>query len=272
MDKNPLLKACRHLLNPIVRMLIRNGITWREFAELSKEVYVDTARRDYGLQGRPTNAARVALLTGLSRREVGRIKNAPQQTAAPTGPQDRISTILTNWHLDPDFCDKNGDPRLLTETGPTASIEQLFRRYAGDTPHGALLKELMQLELVAKDGNWYRVTARSYVRSQSDPNLIEQAGVTLHDHATTTTFNTNADRSESPRFDRMATALNFPTSRARQFHNLLETKGQAFLEELDQWLAKHSGDEASAAPDDTLRIGVGVYLIHDEAHGSTQHD
>ena len=37
-------------------------------------VYVDVAGRDYGLQGRPTNASRVAMITGLSRREVSRVR------------------------------------------------------------------------------------------------------------------------------------------------------------------------------------------------------
>jgi hypothetical protein len=50
-------------------------VTWAELADLSKEVFVDVAGCDYGLQGRPTNASRVAMITGLSRREVARLRN-----------------------------------------------------------------------------------------------------------------------------------------------------------------------------------------------------
>ena len=46
MLKQQVLAACRHLLAPIVRWLLRSGVTWAEFAELSKEVYVEVARRD----------------------------------------------------------------------------------------------------------------------------------------------------------------------------------------------------------------------------------
>ncbi len=58
----------RPLMAPIVRVMLRSGVSWGEFAELLKEVFVDVARRDHGRQGRPTNTARVAMITGLSRR------------------------------------------------------------------------------------------------------------------------------------------------------------------------------------------------------------
>ena len=74
-QQQPIKNACHHLLRPVVRMLLRSGITWKDFAELSKGVFVEVAREDYGLRGRPTNSSRVALLTGLSRREVARVRD-----------------------------------------------------------------------------------------------------------------------------------------------------------------------------------------------------
>lgn len=271
MIKDQVLKACRHLLAPIARLLIRNGVTWSEFAELGKEVYVDVARRDYGLQGRPTNSARVALLTGLSRREVGRVKNVLLgESDSHDAPEDRISRILSSWHLDPDFCDSSGNPAQLTETGATRSIELLFKRNAGDTPHGALLKELIHLGLVVVEGDRYRVTARDYVRAPSDPDMIRQAGVALHDHGNTVVHNTNAERKEPARFDRMATSLSFPAELAEQFNQLVEQNGQQFLEEMDQWLAEHEDAGTRMDSRRSLRIGVGVYLIQDDSQGNSE--
>ena len=275
MVKSQVLEACRHLLAPVVRLLIRNGVTWNEFSELGKAVYVDVARRDYGLQGRPTNSARVALLTGLSRREVGRVKNLLLSTEPgidPEAPQDRISRILASWHLDPDFHDATGTPLPLPETGAEASIETLFKRYAGDTPHGALLKELLRLGLVVPEDDHYRVTARSYVRAQTDPNMVHQAGVALHDHGATVVHNCNAERSGPPRFDRMATSLSFPAEHADRFRQLVEQKGQLFLEQMDRWLSDHEDDPPSEGNARSLRIGVGLYFIHDDSQGTSKHE
>ena len=62
------LSACRLWLKPVARWLLRSGVTWKEFAELARSAFVDTAFEEFGIRGRPTNVSRVALLTGLSRR------------------------------------------------------------------------------------------------------------------------------------------------------------------------------------------------------------
>lgn len=269
MIKQEVLSACRRLLAPIVRLLLRSGVTWSEFAELGKEVYVDVARRDYGLQGRPTNAARVALMTGLSRREVARVRNVLIGEAAPeTAPSDRISHVLTSWHLDPEFSAGDGSPAALAEFGEQGSFEALLKRYAGDTPHGALKKEMLQLGLVVREEDRLRVAARSYVRSSGDPAMIRQAGITLRDHAATVVHNCDAHRTTPARFDRMATCVSFPASRIEEFQRLIADRGQAFLEEIDAWLSARQIAPASAPDDRIVRTGVGIFLIYDDSRGT----
>ena len=138
--KEAIFQACRHFLRPVVRFLLRNGVTWDEFKELSKDMYVDVARAEYGIQGRPTNNARVAVITGLSRREFARIRDKLLEGAeSPDLRQgNRISKILTGWHVDPEFLGEDGRPKDLLTTGPTGSLSSLLKRYAGDLPHGSL--------------------------------------------------------------------------------------------------------------------------------------
>ncbi|HXR91850.1 MAG TPA: DUF6502 family protein, partial [Steroidobacteraceae bacterium] len=64
------LQATHQWLKPLVHVLLSCGITWREFAELSKTTYVEVATRQFGKRGRPTNVSRTAILTGLVRRDV----------------------------------------------------------------------------------------------------------------------------------------------------------------------------------------------------------
>jgi hypothetical protein len=253
-----------------VRVLLRNGVTWREFAEIGKELFVEVARSDYGIQGRPTNTARVALMTGLSRRDVMRVKAAltgeqPRIEPAP----NRISQILTAWHLDADFLGADGKPAALPQSGDGASLATLLKRYAGDMPHGAVLKELEQLGLVEAVATGYRVTSRNYIRSAADPDLMRLAGVALHDHAATIAHNVDANRTEPARFERMATTPALPRRRVAAFRAFLEIEAQAFLERIDAWLADNSRvDSKSAtrrsAEERTVRAGVGVFVIQDE--------
>ena len=67
-------KVLAGVLAPLARTLLRCGVSYTEFAELSKRAFVDAASKDYGVRNRPTNIARVAVMTGLTRKEVSRIR------------------------------------------------------------------------------------------------------------------------------------------------------------------------------------------------------
>jgi hypothetical protein len=276
MNKTQVLSALRHVLRPLVRVVLRNGVTWNQFEELGKEVFVQIAREDYGLQGRPTNNARVALITGLSRREVMRVKAVLLGQNDPTTPAPgRISQILTAWHVDPLFLAADGTPALLPASGDGPSIATLLRRHAGDSPHGAVLKELQDLGLVVRTAQGFRVLARDYIRSAADPDLLRQAGAALHDHATTVAHNVDAKRKGPARFERMATHRSFPRRHLREFDAYVETEGRLFLERIDAWLTARAaaGRDTPAATDKsepTARVGVGLYRIHEEERGKRQ--
>jgi len=250
-----------------VRLCIRNSVPWSEFAELTKQAFVKVARADYGLQGRPTNVARVALLTGLSRREVTRVKNLlAGRTDAGTHPGSRISQILTGWHVDPEFLDADGGPAILARAGETGSVEALLGRYAGDMPHGAVLKEMEHIGLVEPAGSGWRVTAREYVRSPADPDMLRQASVALHDHATTVVHNVDTNRETAARFERMASRRGVPEHLVAAFEKFASARAQALLEEVDGWLEDHADATGkSVAAGRTKRLGLGIYLINDDS-------
>ena len=266
MIKQRVLAACRHLLAPVVRLLLRSGVTWAEFADLGKQVFVDVARRDYGIQGRPTNNSRVAMITGLSRREVARVRDVLiGEIPAPVPPAGRVAQVLSGWHVDPEFLDDEGRPAVLRMSGEQRGLEALLRRYAGDLPHGAFLKELLQLGVVEKAGKkGYRVRARDYLRGPADPDIVRQLGVALHDHAVTLTHNVNTDRSEPARFEGMASTPQLAPRYATAFARFAAERGQAFLEEIDAWLVRHEINGSKGEGRRGVRIGLGVYLIRDD--------
>src|SRR5689334_8290342 len=123
------MAATRQWLRPLVHVLIRCGITWREFAEVARTAYVEVATTQFGKRGRPTNVSRTAILTGLSRREVRtqreRIDKAPE---ALRGYVTKASLVLTAWNLEPEFLDGAGKPALLPLVGDGASFTSLLRR------------------------------------------------------------------------------------------------------------------------------------------------
>ena len=254
------IDSCRHLLRPVVRFLLRQGVLWSDFAELAKETYVEIARAEYGIDGRPTNNSRVAMLTGLSRREVARVRDVLLEVVPHEDERkgNRMAKILTGWHTDPEFTGTDGRPRDLTP----ASFEILLRCYAGDLPHTAVKKEMLKHDLVTElDNGYLRVLERDFVYSSLDPEIIRQMGIALNDHGTTLEHNLNEDRVGERRFEGIADNTTVPASAIDEFQSYVEERGLEFLKDIDVWLSEHETDDQGMS---TVRLGAGAYLIRNE--------
>lgn len=260
----PIVNACRLWLRPIARWLLRSGLTWKEFAELSREVFVETATQEFGLRGRPTNVSRVALLTGLARREVRRIQAATREAPAASAEEslNHATRVLTGWHLDADFLEPDGRPRVLPATGPAPSFEVLLKRYAGDIPTTALVKELVKSASIERlpDGS-YRALRRYYMPRQMDGRAVERAGSVLADVATTMEHNLSRAERDPSRFEGRAQNRNIDPRHLPAFRAFVEREAQGLLERVDDWLSTHEAEANAGAQ--SLRLGVGVYAIHD---------
>lgn len=268
--RSVLLESVRLLLRPIVRVLLRGGVPFREFSELAKIAYVDIATREYGIRGRPTNVSRTAILTGLNRRDVARIRQAAPHAMLEAVFMSPGSRILSGWHLNPAFLGENRAPLRLALEGPAPSFQSLVRHYAPDIPHVAMFKELSTAGAVELcDDGTLRVLMRGYIPKAFDPNQIRLWGSILHDVAATLAHNVTRPGEAPPQFERRAIHLNVRRSAAAEFRAFLEDEGQQFLERIDSWLTRHSieGDPWAAAGEqtDTIRLGAGAYLIEDAA-------
>ena len=72
--KGSLLTACRNLLRPLVRILLRHGVGFGEFADAVRASYLDVAKAELVPSGRADTDARLAMLTGMNVRDVHRIR------------------------------------------------------------------------------------------------------------------------------------------------------------------------------------------------------
>ncbi|MBT8131939.1 MAG: hypothetical protein KJO35_06700, partial [Gammaproteobacteria bacterium] len=260
-NKSYVLQACRSMLRPIVRMLLKSGVVHRVFINLSREVYIDVARKEFGLRGRPTSISRTALLTGLARKEVRRIMNiidSDDTMEYEPGNQDRLSRVLSGWHQDKDYLTREGQPLAIPANGPTPSFADLKSRYGGDVPSVAILRELVSCGNVEKTDNLYRPVKRNYAPNPADPKHLLRAGSVMEDVGTTVMRNLYRKDDSEKWLERRASNQNIPVSLVPAFRKMLDTEGQAFLENIDDWLSQH---EDSSDDEETVRVGLGMYII-----------
>ncbi len=150
---NKLNATFLHLLQPIARLFLRFGRGYREYAELSKSAFVVVASEDYGVHGRPTNVSRIAAMTGLTRKEISRIRRRIDDgEGARSDRTTPVREVMDAWRSDAEFLGANGKPAVLSIDGRTGSFRSLIRRFAGDIPEGAMKKELQRIGAVECDG------------------------------------------------------------------------------------------------------------------------
>ncbi len=262
--KDYAVAAARRMLRPALKMLLKHGVMHSEVIELTKEIYVDIARDDYGLRGRPTNVSRVALLTGLGRKEATRIKNKLQQTAdgvQAAGKQDRIARVLAAWYQDADYVNGAGEPLALPLEGPTPSFQSLVARYGGDVPAITLQREMQRVEALRLVDGKVEVLRRNYRLATADPEALTRSGSVMADLGRTVMHNLYHEPDEESRFEARASNINIPTRALPAYREFIYTESQRFLETVDTWLTKHEG---AADEPGSVRLGVGMYWIQDD--------
>ena len=255
------------MLVPLISMLVRAGVTHRAFSMMCKQVFVDVAAREYGIHGRVTNDTRIAMLTGIDRREVKRLKKTlASDEEEPIGlqNQNRVTRLLSGWHQDKEFLDDDGKPKPLSLDDESPSFAELAQRYGGDVTVSALQTEMLRGDVaeILDDG---RIVAlqRYYIPSQHDLDALVRGSVVIRDFGDLLVHNLYiAEPKESIplRFERTATNCFIDREIVPEFQAFLEFEGQAYLERVDQWLTDH--ESADHHSEHNICVGSGAYLIY----------
>ncbi len=260
--------AFRQLLRPLVRILLRHGFSYGDFTDVSKAVFFEVAAEDFSLTGSRSSDSRVAILTGLTRKEVAKQKQLALRREMPSpGSMSRASRVLWGWHQDPDFTGPFDVPLTLSFDKRRPNFVELVKRYSGDMPARAMLEELIRVGAVQQTSEGdYEVLKRSYIPVQATEESINRLGTVMHDLAATLEFNLDPGRVGKARFERRVISDSVSDEAMTEFQELLEVQGQRFLESFDNWLTKHQQtDDLSLKlnknKQSQRRTGVGIYYF-----------
>jgi hypothetical protein len=134
------------LLRPLVRILLRSGMPYGVFADLAKRAYVDVASEEFRIPERRQTVSRVAVITGLSRKEVARVRDLASAEASVAAERcNRAARVIGGWLRDARFLDGSGEPLPLAMEGEGATFSLLVKEFSGDVPAGAVLDELLHV-------------------------------------------------------------------------------------------------------------------------------
>jgi hypothetical protein len=257
--------AVLRLLRPLVRILLRNGVSYSTFSDFVKWVYVDVAIKEFGIEGRKQSTSRVSVITGLSRKEVMRVRKLPKpDDSASTERYNRAARVIAAWRRDKSFLDAEGQPAPLPMAGPDVSFSELVKRFSGDVPVRATLDELIRVGAVERleDGRVSLLT-RTYVPQSSDADKIHILGTDVAHLMSTFDHNLKSDPS-GPFFQRKVAYDNLPDEVLSEFRKHSAKKAQTLLENLDRWLAQHDRDVTPTVKGTGRNnAGIGIYYFEE---------
>ena len=191
---------------------------------------MEIATEDFGIRGRPTNAARVAILTGLDRREVARLRRAQEQSPGPAGAfMSKPTQVLEGWFRDPDFGDPKQGPRELDVGGSPHSFSELVRRYAPGLPVVAMIKALRGAGAIEETtAGRLRAVKRSYIPADLSEDQVRLWSSDLEALGTAVEHNLRSGKQHRPRFHRRAINLRVDPESLPAFQDFLEAEGRRF--------------------------------------------
>jgi hypothetical protein len=261
-----ILNALLTALRPLARALLRAGVGYREFEEISKTAFVDIATKDYGLRGRPTNISRVAVMTGLTRKEVRRLRDKTSHgQSAVVVRSTPMAVILHRWYTDDNYLDASGQPRILNFDGPGTTFSTLVKHFGGDIPPGAMRTELRRISAVDElaDGR-LKVLKRNVSGLDVHEKLITCLAKSMYPVALTIAHNTDSKSDEKSWILRVAATDRIRDDDVSRLRRISADRLSEFVESIDDlFVAYETLHEGEGTEPANKAVGVGVYYFEE---------
>lgn len=256
-----LVRAVRHLLRPLVRLLVAHHVTFPVLAGLLKGVYVDVAQRDFAIDQKPQTASRLSLLTGIHRKEIQRLREAGDDDFAPPGSVSLGARLVARWTGSREYQDAQGEPLPLPRQAPAGqpSFEALVTSVSKDIRARSVIDEWQRLGVVESDADGrLRLVVAAFVPSRGLEEKAHYFGRNVHDHIAAAGHNLAGE--QPPLMERSVYYDGLSAESVFELAHLAERHGMAALQAVNrraQELQALDAAEGRAAE----RMSFGVYFL-----------
>jgi hypothetical protein len=259
--------ALRRLLRPIVRQMIATGLTYPTFNQMVRQLYLEVAEDDFALPFKRQTDSRLALVTGISRKEISQLRRRRRGAAEMPEVEETIVThVIGRWMAGPPYATPDGIPRRLRyeSSDPNAvSFARLVRELGSDIPVRAVLDELLHIGSAAllPDGD---VELRREVHI---PAGDSEGKLVLLGSDTAELFSTimhNIEHGDTPWLQRKVAYDNIGGDALPALQEEARHAGLDFVRRANALLSSYDRDRHPEAPGGRRsRVVVGVYYFEE---------
>lgn len=268
-----LLSAIQPCLRLLARLMLRSGINYSVFDDVARIAFVHEAMGERDSRGRKTNLSRVAVRTGLSRKEVSRIR-AKLETAGASedrGQSDSYDSghaarVLQLWHSDTRFLDAQGRPRALRLSGSNPTFGSLVKAAGGDFPPGAVRAELMSAGAIVETDDQHLLPVKRYfIPSDAGEDLL--VGFNHFVLPVLIGLERNTSENNPPQFfQRLAYSDRLAPNALTAFRRVGQNAASQFVQSIDDWLSSNELSGEPAVGSCESRVGVGVFYFESRVY------
>ncbi len=262
--QKPINRTILKIMRPLVRVMLRNGLAYADFAALVKGIFVDVAGEEFDLPGKKQSVSRISVLTGINRKEVKRLLELPPDSPDVDN-NNRAARVVSGWMRDPDFTDARGNPKQLPliSSDSQPGFDELVKRHSGDMPTRSILDELIRVGAATQDDGLVRLTSTGYVPSINNDEMLRLSAEGASDLLNTIDHNLQGDHAVS-RLQLSVAYDDVPKEGVELFRNLSREKSLELLTHLDQFLATQDRSvNPSVEGDGRYRTGIGIYYFEE---------
>lgn len=268
--KEPFLAAIRRLMRPIVRQLLAHGVSHPAFSQMLREIYVEIADRELTLPYKRQTDSRVALVTGVHRKEISRLRRTPAEPGSRSLEESALTRVIGRWMAGPPYADARGNARRLPYEAPgsRASFARLVRELGVDVPVRSVLDELLRIGAI-------ELHAENVVELRSEANIPThdvEAKLELLGSDPGELFSTivhNIEHPEEPRLQRKVVYDNVGAEALAELRAAAREVGEQFIRRANALLAARDRDRNPDAPGGArTRVVLGAYYFEEDAEPS----
>ncbi|MDD5031043.1 MAG: DUF6502 family protein [Rhodoferax sp.] len=262
-------QAVAQVLRPLARLMIGHGLQLMPMVELLKKALVEEAQQSYGLTDKTSSDTRVALLTGVHRKDVRRLREAPTTLDVNAPMMPIAAAVVARWISEPRYLNANQTPRALARTVRRSNVGEpdfttLVSEVSRDVGARAVLDELVRLGVVLlRDDGLAELVCAAFVPKEGLSESFHFLAANVSDHLASAVHNLTADPQAPKMLEQSAFCLDLSPAQTEQLEGRAR---QLWAAALQQFLQTAAVAEQRSQDDQgpRHRVRFGVYF-HDQA-------
>ena len=256
-----LIKAVSMLCKPLIRLLIEKGMTFPQFRELIKELYVEVAETHFSLDDKKPSDSRIFVLTGIHRKDIKRIRQQNNQEKSIASSSASLSgEVVARWLSMPEYLDEHGQPRALLKNKKNnePEFDQLVSSVNKDVRPKVILEEWLRLNIAHMEDDYVVLNQSAFVTNKEFNEMAYYLGHNIHDHLASCV--NNIMNEAEPMLERSVYYASLTEESVNKLRTISNKKSNELLQHLNKQAIKfYDADKHKVDANYRMRLGVYWY-------------